>query len=105
MATMDMLKVISRRGRKRWLGLVFVSQQPSHLPDEIFELCNTRFIHSIKSDFNLNPLRRTSGGVISELWDMVPGLGPGQALLTGPQLSHAIIVDVRPSRSQRRLTD
>jgi DNA helicase HerA-like ATPase len=104
-ATMDMLKLIARRGRKRWLGLVFVSQQPSHLPEEIFELCNMRFIHAIKSDHNLTPVRRTSGDVISELWDMVPGLGPGQALVTSSQFSHTIMVNVRPSSTKRRLTD
>src|SRR5690606_35079658 len=26
---------IARRGRKRWLGLVFVTQLPQHLPDEV----------------------------------------------------------------------
>ncbi len=104
-ATMDMLKLIARRGRKRWLALAFVSQQPSHLPDEIFELCNTRFIHSVKSDYNLNPLKRTSGDVLSELWDMVPGLGPGQALITSPQFTHTVLVDVRPSATRRRMIE
>lgn len=104
-ATMDMLKLIARRGRKRWLALSFVSQQPSHLPEEIFELCNSRIIHSIKSDFNLNPVKKTSGDVISELWDLVPGFGPGQALISSPQFSHTIMVNVRPSATKRRLTD
>jgi DNA helicase HerA-like ATPase len=104
-ATMDMLKLIARRGRKRWLALAFVSQQPAHLPDEIFELCNTRFIHCIKSDYNLNPVKKTSGDVISEMWDLVPGFGPGQALVTSPQFGHTIMVDVRPSKTKRRLVD
>jgi DNA helicase HerA-like ATPase len=104
-ATMDMLKLIARRGRKRWLALGFVSQQPAHLPEEIFELCNSRFIHSIKSDYNLNPVKKTSGDVISELWDSVPGFGPGQCLVSSPQFSHTILVDMRPCRTKRRLVD
>lgn len=104
-ATMDMLKLIARRGRKRWLALAFVSQQPAHLPDEIFELCNTRFIHSIKSDYNLNPVKKTSGDVISELWELVPGFGPGQALVSSPQFGHTIMVDMRPSKTKRRLVE
>jgi DNA helicase HerA-like ATPase len=104
-ATLDMLKVIARRGRKRWLGLMFISQQPSHLPDEVFELCNTRFVHGIKSEFNLRPLRHTSGDVVSELWDMVPALGPGQALVVSPQFNHTILAEVRPSYTRRRLTE
>lgn len=104
-ATMDMLKLIARRGRKRWLALAFISQQPSHIPDEIFELCNSRVIHSVKSDFNLNPLKRTSGDVLSELWDMVPALGPGQALVTSPQFTHTVFVDMRPSATRRKMIE
>jgi len=103
--TMDMLKLIARRGRKRWLALAFVSQQPAHLPDEIFELCNTRFIHAIKSDYNLNPVRKTSGDVISELWDVVPGFGPGQCLVSSPQFNHTIMVDMRPCKTKRRMVE
>lgn len=104
-ATMDMLKLIARRGRKRWLALCFVSQQPSHIPDEIFELCNTRVIHCVKSDYNLNPLKRTSGDVHSALWEMVPALGPGQALVTSPQFTHTILVDMRPCATRRRMIE
>ena len=73
--------------------------------DEIFELCNTRIIHSVKSEYNLNPLKRTSGDVLEELWRMVPSLGPGQALVMSPQFTHTILVDMRPSATHRRLTD
>ncbi len=104
-ATMDMLKLIARRGRKRWLCLTFVSQQPSHIPDEIFELCNTRIIHSIKSEYNLNPLRRSSGEVISEIWDMIPTLGPGQAAITSPQFNHTILVNIRPAMTKRKFIE
>ncbi|MEA2573006.1 MAG: hypothetical protein QOH93_304, partial [Chloroflexia bacterium] len=31
---------IARRGRKRWLGLCFVTQLPQHLPDEVLGLIN-----------------------------------------------------------------
>lgn len=104
-ATMDMLKLIARRGRKRWLALAFVSQQPSHIPEEIFELCNTRIIHSVKSDYNLNPLKRTSGDVVSELWEMLPSLGPGQALVSSPQFTHAILAAMRPCATRRRMIE
>src|SRR5262249_50841390 len=35
---------IARRGRKRWLGLMFATQFPQHLPDELFTLCNNRIL-------------------------------------------------------------
>jgi DNA helicase HerA-like ATPase len=100
-ATMDMLKIIARRGRKRWLCLCFISQQPAHIPNEIFELCNSRIVHAIKSQPNVTALKNTTGGVVSEVWNIVPTLGQGQALVVTPQFTHPLIVNIRPAMSER----
>jgi DNA helicase HerA-like ATPase len=102
-AVLDQLQIISRRGRKRWMGLALVSQQPGHVPDELFELANTRFIHQLKSSSNLTPVRHTTGGVHEALWSTVPGLGPGQCLLTGAIFRHPLFVAMRPAKSRRLL--
>ena len=102
-ATVDMLRMIARRGRKRWLCLGFISQQPAHLPSEIFELCNTRIIHGIKSERNINALKATGGDIVEKLWNQVPGLGVGEALVSSPQYAHSIVVDVRPCKCKREL--
>ena len=62
-ATLQMVRDVARRGRKRWLSLAFVSQQPGHLPPEIFELCNTRLVHALRSMHNLDVLMATAGDV------------------------------------------
>jgi DNA helicase HerA-like ATPase len=103
-AVLDQLQVISRRGRKRWMGLALVSQQPGHVPDELFELANTRFIHQLKSAANLAPVRQTTGGVHEALWSTVPALGPGQCLMTGPVFPNPVFVQMRPARSRRMHT-
>lgn len=103
-AVLDNLQTISRRGRKRWMSLALVSQQPGHVPDELFELANTRFIHQLKSASNLAPVKQTTGGVHEALWTNVPALGPGQCLLTGSVFKNPIFVNVRPARSKRLLT-
>src|SRR5262249_27792141 len=59
-ATLQMLQNVTRRGRKRWLATAFVSQQPGHLPPEIFELCNTRIVHTLRSMHNLDSLMATT---------------------------------------------
>ncbi len=99
--TMNMLKQIARRGRKRFLGLCFISQQPAHLPNEIFELANTRIIHCIRSANNIDVLKYSSGDITEEMWNSVPSLNPGQAIINGPQFRHSLVVEVRPSRSKR----
>ncbi|MDX1419674.1 MAG: ATP-binding protein [Rubricoccaceae bacterium] len=102
-AVLDGLQVISRRGRKRWMGLALVSQQPNHVPDEIFELANTRFIHQLRSLSNLEPIKETTGSVDETLWSSVPGMSPGRCLLTGAIVRNPVFVDVRPARSRRLL--
>jgi DNA helicase HerA-like ATPase len=101
-ATMQMLRDVARRGRKRWLSLAFVSQQPGHLPPEIFELCNTRIVHTLRSMHNLDVLMATAGDVGREMWARCPLLGPGEAIVTSPQLKRPVIVTIRPAMSQRR---
>ena len=102
-SVLDSLQIISRRGRKRWMALAIVSQQPGHVPDELFELTNTRFIHQLKSVSNLVPVKQTTGGVHEALWSTLPSLGPGQCLLAGAIVRHPLFVELRPAKSRRML--
>ena len=101
-ATLNMLRNVTRRGRKRWLAAAFVSQQPGHLPAEIFELCNTRLVHTLRSMHNLDALMATTGDVSAELWAQCPLLGTGEAILSSPQLKRPAVVSMRPAASRRR---
>jgi DNA helicase HerA-like ATPase len=103
-SVIDNLQIISRRGRKRWMALALVSQQPGHVPDELFELANTRFIHQLKSVNNLAPVKATTGGVHEALWSTVPALGPGQCLVSGAIFRNPIFVTIRPAMSRRLLS-
>ena len=100
-ALLDNLQTISRRGRKRWMALTLVSQQPNHVPNEIFELTNTRFIHQMKSPSNIDPVKQTTAGVDETLWSNIPALGPGQCLLAGSVFKNPLFINVRPSQSRR----
>ena len=101
-ATLHMLRNVTRRGRKRWLAMAFVSQQPGHLPPELFELCNTRIVHALRSAHNLEALMSTTGEVGRELWARCPLLGQGQAVVSSPQLSRSLVVSVRPAACRRK---
>jgi DNA helicase HerA-like ATPase len=101
-STLQMLRNVTRRGRKRWLSLAFVSQQPGHLPPEIFELCNTRIVHTLRSMHNLDTMMATTGDITSELWARCPLLGTGEAIISTPQLHHSVVATIRPAASSRR---
>lgn len=103
-SVLDSLQTISRRGRKRWMSLALVSQQPGRVPEELFELANTRFIHQLKSAMNIAPVKQTTGGIHEALWSAIPALGPGQCLLTGRTFRNPLLINVRPAKSKRLLT-
>jgi DNA helicase HerA-like ATPase len=88
---------IARRGRKRWLGLVFVTQLPQHLPDEVLGLINNWVLHKIGDSNVVSRLRRSIGGVDDSLWSSLPNLAPGQAGVSFSNLSRPLMVAIDPT--------
>ena len=82
---------IAKRGRKRWLGLVFVTQLPQHLPRQLFGLVNSYILHKITDAEVVNTLRRTVSGIDAGLWDRLTGLAPGQAIVSFPHMARAFL--------------
>lgn len=88
---------IARRGRKRWLGLVFISQLPQHLPDEVLALINNWMIHKIGDSNVVGRLRKSIGGISAGLWKQLPSLAPGQAIASYTSMARALLINVDPS--------
>jgi DNA helicase HerA-like ATPase len=95
----------AKRGRKRWLGLVFVTQLPQHLPRELFGRVNSYALHKISEPRVVNALERAVSGIDSALWRRLPGLAPGQAIVAFPHLARPLLVAVDPARARLRLVD
>ena len=96
---------IARRGRKRWLGLVLVSQHPQHLPDELLGLLNGYVVHRLNDANTIGRLRRSIGGIDGGLWDRVTSLAPGQAVVSFTHLSRAMLVSVDPTQCRLRMAE
>ncbi len=96
---------IAKRGRKRWLGLCFVTQLPAHLPKQVLGLCNSFILHKLTDPFVVNQLKRQVGGVDDGLWDRLPGLAPGQAVAAFPHFTRPILVSIDPAPCQLRMTE
>ncbi|MCC7106761.1 MAG: ATP-binding protein [Chloroflexi bacterium] len=96
---------IAKRGRKRWLGLVFVTQLPQHLPNELFGLVNSYVLHKISDPGVASELQRTIPGIDEALWRRLPGLAPGQAIVSFPHLTRPVLVAVDPTPARLRLVD
>jgi DNA helicase HerA-like ATPase len=96
---------IAKRGRKRWLGLVFVTQLPQHLPRQLFGLVNNYVLHKITDPAVVGALRRTVSGIDEGLWERLPGLAPGQAIVSFGHMARPLLVAVDPAPCKLRLVD
>jgi DNA helicase HerA-like ATPase len=96
---------IAKRGRKRWLGLVFVTQLPQHLPRQIFGLVNSYIMHKITDPQVVSTLHRTVSGIDESLWKRLPGLAPGQAIVSFPHMTRPLLVSIDPTPAKLRLVD
>lgn len=94
---------IAKRGRKRWLGLVFVTQLPQHLPDAILGLVNNYVLHKIGDANVVGRLKRSVGGVDEALWNRLPRLAPGQAVVSLASLSRPVLTAMDPAPCRLRM--
>jgi hypothetical protein len=96
---------IARRGRKRWLGMVFISQLPQHLPDEVLGLINNWILHKIGDSTVVARLKKSIGGIDDSLWNRLPNLSPGQAISSFTSLARALQVNVDPTPCKLLMVD
>ncbi len=96
---------IARRGRKRWLGLMFVTQLPQHLPDEVLGLINNYILHKIADANVISRLKRSIGGIDESLWDRLPNLAPGQAIVSAASMARPLLVAIDPTPCKLRMVD
>lgn len=88
---------IARRGRKRWLGLVFITQLPQHLPDEVMGLINNWIMHKVGDAGVVNRLKRSIGGINEGLWERLASLAPGQAIVSFTSFARPLQASIDPT--------
>jgi hypothetical protein len=101
----NQIQRIARRGRKRWLGLMFATQFPQHLPGELFSLCNNRILLRLGDEPTINRLKHSVGGVSDSLWGRLKNLPTGHAIVSAQGIDPAMIVALEPGRCKLRMVD
>ncbi|BCJ90568.1 hypothetical protein IZ6_13030 [Terrihabitans soli] len=94
---------IAKRGRKRWLGLTFVTQLPQNLPDEVMALINNWILHKIQDESVVGRLRRTIPAIDQSMWRSLASLQPGQAVVSLAHMRRPIMTQIHPSTAKLRL--
>lgn len=96
---------IAKRGRKRWLGLAFVTQLPQHLPREVLGLVNNHILHKITDEKVIRDLRNVIPGIDAGMWRRLPALAPGQAVVSFTHMTRPLLTSVDPSPARLRMID
>lgn len=96
---------IARRGRKRWIGLLFVTQLPQHLPDEVLGLINNFILHKITDVNVVSRLKRSIGSINEGLWSRLPNLAPGQAIVSITSMTRPLLVAINPTPCKLRMIE
>jgi DNA helicase HerA-like ATPase len=101
----EQVERIAKRGRKRWLGLCFVTQLPQHLPPALLGLVNNFVLHKISDTNVISRLQRTIPGIDESLWKRLPGLAPGQAIVSLASMTRPLLVSMDPAPCALRMVD
>lgn len=96
---------IAKRGRKRWLSLVFVTQLPQHLPRQVLGLVNNFVLHKINDAVTISRLKSSIAGIDDALWQRLPGLAPGQAIVTFTSMTRPLLVAIDATPAKLRMVD
>ncbi|WP_020469386.1 ATP-binding protein [Zavarzinella formosa] len=96
---------IAKRGRKRWLGLAFVTQLPQHLPRQVLGLCNNFILHKLTDPQVVSTLAKTVPGIDPGLWARLPALAPGQAVVSFGHMTRPLLTAMNPTTCQLRMVD
>ncbi len=95
-ALRDQLMKTAKRGRKRYLGLTFVTQSPNDLPDDVLGLVNNWVIYKI-DEATIRRLKSYIPNSDESLWGSVRGLGQGQALVSFAHVRRPVLGAIDPS--------
>ncbi|MFO0808617.1 MAG: ATP-binding protein [Gemmataceae bacterium] len=101
----EQVATLAKRGRKRWLGLAFVTQLPGHLPRQVLGLCNGFILHKLTDPSVVSMLKKSVGGIDEGLWSRLPTLAPGQAVVSFPHMLKPLLTSIDPSPAKLRLAE
>ena len=75
------------------------------LPKQVLGLCNSFVIHKMKDPQVVTLLKRMVGDVDEGLWDRLPNLAAGQAIVSFPHFSRPLMVSIDPETLEVSASD
>jgi hypothetical protein len=93
---------IAKEGRKYGVGVMIVSQRPSEIDSTILSQCGTIFAMRLANDIDRGQVAGASSDNLKGLFDMLPVLRTGEAIIVGEAVSLPIRTLIDPPDKNRR---
>lgn len=93
---------IAKEGRKYGVGMMIVSQRPSEIDSTILSQCGTIFAMRLSNDTDRGNITSAASDNLKGLFDMLPVLRTGEAIIVGEAVSLPIRTLIDPPSKDRR---
>lgn len=93
---------IAKEGRKYGVGVMIVSQRPSEIDPTILSQCGTIFAMRLANDIDRGQVAGAASDNLKGLFDMLPILRTGEAIIVGEAVSLPIRTLIDPPDKDRR---
>ena len=94
-----LIKRIAAEGRKFGIFLTLISQRPSKVHQDVLSQCNSQIIMRITNPVDQRAVLESSEKLGEELFEDLPGLDKGEAIVVGDLTNIPAIISVRKRRS------
>jgi hypothetical protein len=93
--SLEIMRTITSEGRKFGFGLGIISQRPSKIDQDVLSQCGTQVTMQIQNPTDQDAIKNSVEAAGEEVLRELPGLTPGQAVVSGDAVNTPVLIQVR----------
>lgn len=97
--SLSIMRTIASEGRKFGFGLGIISQRPSKIDPDVLSQCGTQISMAIRNPNDQDAIRKSVEAAGEDVTRELPGLTPGQAIVSGDAMNTPALIQVRRRRT------
>ena len=98
-SSLGIIERIAAEGRKFGIFLLVVTQRPNKISSNVLSQCNSQIIMRLTNPEDMSAVRRSSEGLSEDLFNDLPGLNKGEAIVVGELTKVPTMVKITGRRS------
>jgi hypothetical protein len=98
--SLSIMRTITSEGRKFGFGLGIISQRPSKIDQDVLSQCGTQVTMKIQNPTDQDAIKNSVEAAGEDVLRELPGLTPGQAVVSGDSMNTPVLIQVRRRHTQ-----